>query len=633
MKFFGYTGKILKIDLTDNEFQIISLDENDVNEYIGGIGINTKLLADNLNPNIDPLSLDNVIIIGTGPLVGTIVPGASRTVGTTKFPASNAITSVCGSSAFGMNLKLAGYDHIIITGGSENLIYIEISDKKIKLHNASKLQGKDIVETTDYLKSKNGDCSVITNGTAGENLVKFAMASIDKVSTFGRAGLGAIMGSKKLKAIVAKGKSGVKIAKPKQFWELYNKLINRIKNYSHLKEWQKLGQLKTAPLGMLFAAVGWKQKIKQSSNRTYLKKLKKRRIACPSCPIGDKDVLEIKEGKFKGLINYTSSALNDFLLFFLEDISSYEEAVKAFDVIDRTGLDALTMTQYLEFCTDLYRKGVISEKETGIQWKKDFETLMKVCKMVIKREGFGKILADGWKKLSEVYNDYEKDMLIVKGVEQVFDPRIMRLGTMEFEQVVNPKGAHVASGGSPTYFSPGRPLESFKTHFYRMGIPENAMSRLFSPPLPNMGINIGRLTRYSEDWYTVLTSLGICARAQINRFYSLKLATEFYQTVTGLEKNEEDLRKSAERTWNLMKLLNVKVGFDRSQDKFPPAWFKPLLMGNAELKLMDFYAGIEITPEIAEKLIDDYYDERGWDIKRGIPRKEKIEELNLSKYI
>ncbi|MHA1229815.1 MAG: aldehyde ferredoxin oxidoreductase N-terminal domain-containing protein [Candidatus Helarchaeota archaeon] len=634
MEYYGYTGNIARVDLTSGKISIEKLEIEDIKLFIGGLGINTRLIAEGFRPGIDPMSPENRIIIGTGPMVGTIVPGASRTVGTTKFPATGAVVSVCGSGSFGINLKMSGYDHLIIEGASEDPVYLEVTENGIGIRDAGMLWGKDIVEATDFMRDQYGDCGVIAMGQAGEKLVKFALALIDKASTFGRGGLGAVMGSKKLKAIVARGGGSVKVADNKAFWDFYKKLFERIKGYPKLKEWQKLGLMKSAPLDMLFAATGERQKAKESSSRVYLRKLKKKRLACPSCPLGDKDVLEIKEGEYKGLINYTSSVLNDFLILMLKDVRTYNEAVKAFDWINRTGLDALSMVQFVEFFTKLYEKGRITKESTGLEWKADFETLMRLCEMVINGEGIGKVIKEGWRKVAEVYEDIEKDMLVVKGLEQVFDPRIMRMGTMEFEQVVNPKGAHVSSGGSPTYLAMGgRPLETFRTHFYRMGIPENAIDGLYKAPREEMGINVGRLTRYAEEWYTVLTSMGICARAQINRFYSLKSVTQLYKVVTGIELSEDEIRKAAERTWNLMKILNMKEGFNRKDDRFPENWFKTLEYGEIKLKLMDFYGGVEITPQIANQLIEDYYDERGWDKENGLPTKEKIRELGLEKYL
>jgi len=458
------------------------------------------------------------------------------------------------------------------------------------------------------------------------------MALIDKTSTFGRGGLGAIIGSKNLKAIAVKGNLGVPIANLKEFKRLYNNLLKRIRYYPQRDSWIKLGMLRSLPVGMLLGAKGQKKKARQCSERVYLKKLKRRRIACPSCPMADKDVLEIREGAYTGLISYNSSVINPFLMLTLDGLNTYNEAIKAFDMINRYGLDSLTITAFFQFISKMYEEGVFSEQNTEMQWKNDFNTLINLIEMIAYRKGFGNELADGWRKLAENYEDIDKKMLTVKGLDVVFEPRFLRLGTMEFEQIVNPKGAHVASGGSPTYVGAGGSMEKFKNHFNRMGIPESAIDRIFKPPKKQMGINVGRLTRYSEDWYTILTSLGLCARAQMNRFWSLKSVTAFYNAITGLNLSLEDLRKAAERSWNLLKIMNIKEGFSRKDDKFPNEWFKPLKFGENEFKFQDFFGGINITHEIANQLLDDYYDERGWDKQKGHPSQARLEELGLNKY-
>ncbi|MFX0042783.1 MAG: aldehyde ferredoxin oxidoreductase C-terminal domain-containing protein [Candidatus Hodarchaeota archaeon] len=633
MDWKGYTGNILKIDLTEDKISIIKQNIADIKQFIGGLGINTKLLADLNITKIDPLSPKNVIIIGVGPLVGTITPGASRTVASTKFPATRAIAYSCGSMSFGFNLKHSGFDHIIISGKAEDPVYLAILNEHIELIDASDIWGRDIVESTNFLLKKNSGSGVIAIGQAGENLIYGSLALIDKTSTFGRGGLGAVMGSKNLKAIVVKGTKGISIANPKDFNQLYKKLFERIRKYPQRESWHELGMLRSLPVGMILKASGQHKKARQCSEKVYLKKLKNRRIACPSCPMGDKDILELQEGKFNGLINYTSSVINPFLMFTLDDLNTYDEAIKIFDLVSRYGLDSLTITSLLKFCTHLYEKGILKKENTGIEWKNDYQTAIKLIEMIVSRKGFGDILADGWKKLAKIYKSVENEMLTVKGLDIIFEPRLLRLGTMEFEQVVNPKGAHVASGGSPTYLGAGGSIDKFKMHFDRMGVPNSAIGRLFTPPLKEMVVNVGRLTRYSEDWYTILTSLGLCARAQMNRFYGLELVTDIYKSVTGFDIQSEELREAAERTWNLLKILNVKEGFSRKDDKFPKEWFKPLKFGQNILNFQDFFGETIITPEVANQLLNNYYDERGWDKIQGIPTQSKLKELNLEKYL
>jgi aldehyde:ferredoxin oxidoreductase len=629
----GYTGNILDIDLSNNKIKTQKEKFEDLKKFIGGMGINCLLAAERLKPQLDPFSPENPIIIGTGPLVGTIMPGSSRTTGITKFPASGAIANVCGGMSFGFQLKQAGYDHLIISGRLEKPSYLLITNSQIELVEAKDLWGKDIIFTTDFMWKNYKDCGVIAIGQAGENKVYGALTLIDKTSTFGRGGLGAVMGSKNLKAIVVRGSIGIEIAYPKEFRAKYQKFLERIRNYPHRKSWIELGMLRSLPVGMILNAKGEKKKARQCNDRNYLKMIKKRRFACPTCPMADKDILEIREGEFNGLINYTSSVINPFLMLTSDCLKSYSEAIKIYDLISRYGLDSLTMTSLVDIISKMVKRDELSVEDLGFEWKDDFSSFKKLIELITFKEGIGDIIAKGWANVKQLDNNFEKEKLTVKGLDVVFEPRFLKLGTMEFEQVVNPKGAHVASGGSPTYVGAGGGLGKMKSHFDRMGIPRNAHERIFKPPKAEMFINVGRLTRYSEDWYTVLTSLGLCARAQMNRFYSLDLVTEFYNFITGFELNKEELILAAERSWNLLKILNVNEGFSRKDDKFPKNWFKPLKYGENELELYDFYGNVQITPKIANQLLDDYYDERGWDKITGIPLKSKLQELDLMKYL
>jgi aldehyde:ferredoxin oxidoreductase len=633
MDLYGYTGNIANVDLNDGQISLSKEKLEDLQNFIGGFGMNCKLFADLHIPNNNSLSPENPIIIGTGPLVGTLAPGASRTVAISKFPATKAIANSCGSMSFGYHLKQAGYDHIVIQGKSDEHCYLLFHNDHIELCDASNIWGKDIIKTTDILKRKYGSSGIIAIGQAGENLIKSSLTLIDKTSTLGRGGLGALLGYKKLKAIVVKGSKGIRIAEPKTFNKIFLKFKERIKRYPQRDSWIELGMLRSLPIGMLLSVKGQKSKARQASEKSYLKNMKKRRIACPSCPMADKDILEISTRENSNLICYTSSVINPLMMFGLEGLKSYHQVIELFNKINSYGLDALTINSLCELINQMIANGEITQDELNIEWKKDFQTYNQLVDLIIKREGLGAIIAEGWEKLATFNKKIQKKMTTVKGLDIIFEPRLLKLGTMEFEQVVNPKGAHVASGGSPTYVGAGGSIEKMLTHFDRMGIPKLAHERLLSPPEKEMVINVGRMTRYSEDWYTMLTSLGLCARAQMNRFYNHELITELYNSVTGFNLSREDIRKAAERSWNLLKILNVKEGFSRKDDNFPSEWFKNLNYGPNELKMKDFYGTTEITQEIANQLLEDYYNERGWNIADGIPSHSKINELNLEKFV
>jgi aldehyde:ferredoxin oxidoreductase len=305
-EWYGYTGKILNVDLTNDKITVERERTEDLRLFIGGMGMNCKLGAEILKPKIDPFSEENVIILGAGPLV----------------PATGAIANSCGSMSFGFNLKHAGFDHIIISGKSEKKVYLAIMDDHVEIIDATELWGKDIIETTNFLWNKVPSCGVIAIGQAGENLVHGSLALIDKTSTFGRGGLGAIMGSKNLKAIIVKGTKGLPIAYPKEFSKLYEKQNERIRNYIHRDSWIELGMLRSLPVNGTLYAKGEKEKAEQASEKFYIHNLKKKRIACPSCPMADKDILEIKEGEFKGFMNYTTSVINPLMMLPLDSLDS-----------------------------------------------------------------------------------------------------------------------------------------------------------------------------------------------------------------------------------------------------------------------------------------------------------------------
>jgi len=206
----------------------------------------------------------------------------------------------------------------------------------------------------------------------------------------------------------------------------------------------------------------------------------------------------------------------------------------------------------------------------------------------------------------------------------VYDPRLVGLGTMEFDQIVNPRGAHVAAGGSPSS-NPGRPATDFARHAERMGMPAAAIER----SVGSDSFNVGRFTRYSEDWFSLFSCLSLCNRWFVNRFYHINTITELYSALTGIETTADELMQASERAWNLGKMLNVRAGFDRKDDRAPQAWFKPLDWGGKEHSLTDYYRTTTLSEGDLESFLDDYYDERGWDKKTGTPTPQKLRELGL----
>ena len=611
----GYTGNILRVDLTAGRITKEPLDINIVRDFIGGMGMNVKLAYDVIKPKRDPFSPENPIILGAGPLVGTMAPGSSRIFCLTKLPANNAVGwGGAGGMNFGIMLKNAGYDHIVITGRADKPVCLKIFDDDVEICDATALWGKGSGQTADELYSKYGrSVGVVTIGQAGENLVKTSMAFVDKTATLGRGGIAAVFGSKNLKAIVAKGTKGVRVSDRRRFKKICDQLFDRIRKYPALRECQEMGFLKNTPV---------------IPREFYLEKLKKRRMCCVSCPIGDKDILQIKEGRFEGLIKYSTSAINTFLPF-LYGIRDYYEAVKLLDILDEYGLDMFETFALIQYADSLYKHGIITLKDLdGDLIEFNFDSFEKWFEKIAYRKGFGNLLAEGFAAIISKFGAESEKLApaIVKNMTAymgVRGPMFWNLlGTLEFGMVVDVRGPAAAPGGSsPLYNTRGRQIEWIKGHFDRIGIPEEAQARIFSER-DGMKLNVGRLEKHSQDYFYVCAALGTCVRAHLGRFYSNNIHAELYSAATGLETTGAQLLKCSERAYNLLRVLNALEGFGRKDDKFPKKWFD-------EPTHLDYYEKVKITRDIADNLLDDYYDERGWDIKTGIPTKEKLNELKL----
>ena len=296
MKPGGFAGSILSVDLSKNAVSTQPIDEAMARDYIGGLGVCIKLASDLIPAGAEPLAPNNTFVLGAGPLVGTSLPSASRLFVVTKLPASKTV-GWCGAGgySFGAQLKSCGYDHIAVTGRADKPVYLYIEDEKIEIRDASTVWGLGVGSAYDSISEKhNGRIGILTIGPAGENSSAISMAFVDRISTLGRGGFGAVMGSKNLKAIVVKGSGGIKVANRKQFASINQAVMNSIKEYAYLKEWQDLGMFKAFPMVPL----------------DDYKKIKARRVACVSCPVGCKDVVKIPEGPYAGIEKHTSSAIN-----------------------------------------------------------------------------------------------------------------------------------------------------------------------------------------------------------------------------------------------------------------------------------------------------------------------------------
>jgi aldehyde:ferredoxin oxidoreductase len=612
----GFAGRVLAVDLTRRVIKEEPLDEALARDFIGGLGLTVRIAWDKIKAGTDALAPENPIVLGAGPLVGTDLPASSRVYSITKLPTSGTI-GWCGAGGvtFGCMLKNAGYDHIVIKGRADRPVYLEIADDQVALRDASALWGQGVSATCDALWKYYGrPAGVLAIGQAGEKRVKFSMAYIDRIATLGRGGFGAVMGAKNLKAIVAKGSRGVRVADRNGYEALRKGILQRMREYPHLKEWQDLGLFNSFPL---------------VEKETYYR-VKRRRVACVSCPMGCKDVVEIRDGDWKGLVACSSSAINLFtpVMYGMKD---YREAIKLTADLDEYGLDMFEFLGLMAFAQALSEKGLIprDSAEPGIVVD-SLGSMEAWAGKISRREGLGDLLADGFKSTIAEFGVKAADLApaLVKGMHPYAGPGSVLpwdlFGTMELGQVLDPRGPHVGASGSPTYFA-RRPLDVFPKHLDRMGVPADEIGGL----LPKggegeiKGLRVGGLLRHSHRWFVILGSLGVCARAQINRFYSASLCARAYEAVTGIETPLPELRRRADRAWTLLRLANLREGFQREREEaLPRRWF-----GKSGFK--DYVREEPLAIDEIEQMIDDYYREWDWDPKTGVPSRDALERLGL----
>jgi aldehyde:ferredoxin oxidoreductase len=610
----GFTGRGLVIHLDREEAEDWAYPREYPRLYLGGFGVNNKIFEDWSEPGAHPLSPGNPVVLGAGPFVGTLVPGSARVMATSRLPLTGAVASASGSMGLGAHMKWAGWDHVVILGRAERPCVVVIEDSKVKFHPAGELWGKGIFETTRCLWEDYPGYSVTAIGPGGERGVHISLAIIDGCATLGRGGLGAVLGSKNVKALLVRGSGGVKAADMKRLRALVRGLYERLRAWPMREGALELGMigawgLYAAQLLPHGAGPGELQEVTERFGPDAYLGLKKGRLACPSCFLGDKDELRIPGWKDPV---YSTSFLNAAIIGCAFLMGDAEEAASTLALLDDLGLDFMSLSNMAAYLLELREHGVIRSKELeGIPLVRGGEILRELARALVRGEGeVSRALAEGWKGALEYFGEHTRRFtILVRNQDCLYDPRVSGMGTMEFEQVVSPRGPTSATGGSATYL-PGLPLEKLERLTRRMGAGDEAVSRIFSPP---RDMNVGRLTRYSEDWFSLFSSLGICNRHQVNRFYHAGLIRDLLQAVTGMDLEVGEMMEKAAAAWGLYRGLNAEVGLGREEDVIPEAWFDEKPLWGRGGRLHDYF-GRDLDAGDVDRLLEDYYDERsrGW---------------------
>ena len=626
---YGYAGKILRVDLTTSTFHVEQT-ANYIPKFLGGLGINQWILFRELRPWVTPFEPANIICFGAGGLVGTLVPGAARL----NVDSKNALTGGIGSGNsggwFAAELKFAGYDNIVIQGKAREPVYLWIEDDRVSLRPATALWGKTTAETTRLVKDDLGrdDVEILCIGPAGENVVRSACIIVSGSRAVGRCGLGAVMGSKNLKAIAVKGTGAIGVRHPERFMALVGRVSPRVRGLEGARARRRFGTLSASPLYNELSAIAYKnyaddcippEDFEKISHEVFHDMYEVDRYGCTACPAPCGHVYVIDRGPYRGTTcrKVEANCVWDFGGKLA--VNDAGAILKAQEECCQLGLDIDNASSVIAWATDCFQNGILSTEDTGglvLNWG-DHGVIMDLLRKIAHREGFGSILAEGSLRASQIVEKgSDRYVFHLKGQDLIEGIRSMKgwaLGVVAS-----------ARGGAHTRGAPA-------TESRRYGREES--QRLFGVETAGEGRTYAgkpRVVTHFEYVHALLNSLGVCFFTgnwtSPDGITPQELA-QFYSLVTGIETSETALMKAGERIHNVEKMFNVyHAGFTRQEDYPPPRLMtEPIKSGPLR--------GESLKQEDWDDMLDEYYRLHGWDKSTSWPTREKLEALDLEECV
>ncbi len=594
----GYHGTILRVNLTDQTIKREALNIDLARKFLGGRGLGTKIFTDEVSPEVDALSPENKLIIATGPLTGTFTPTGGRYMVITKSPLTGTIASSNSGGKWGAELKFAGYDVIIFEGKAEKPVYLSIHDDQVVIKPADHLWGTLTTECTKMLHEQEGEkVKVLNIGPAGEKLSNIAAIMNDLDRAAGRSGVGAVMGSKNLKAIVVQGSKKVEIADNDKLKELIKVLIKKIRDNGVTG--QGLPAYGTAILVNIINENGvfptnnfqysHFDKAEDISGETMAEKYLVKKKGCFACPIAcgrhvRMDNEEVGGPEYETVWGFGGDC----------GINDMEAVIKANYWCNEMGLDTISASSTIAAAMELYQHGKITKEQTGdveLTWGNS-EAIVEWIKKMGVREGLGDDLAMGSWRLGEKYGMPEVSMTVKKQEIPAYDPRGIKGQGLAYA-TSNRGGCHVrAYLISPEILALPEKLDKFSYE------------------------NKALWVKIFQDLTASIDSLGLCL------FTSFALNAEdyanLYTLVTGFKMTAEEILEAGDRIWNLERMFNQSAGIKPEEDTLPDRLLNdPIPEGPAKGHVHEL-----------DKLLGDYYHLRGWDAT-GIPTQEKLNTLGL----
>ncbi len=596
--------KVLNVDLSQLELTWQEISDEELSAYLGGRGLGVRYLYDHLVPGVDPLGPENILTFWTSPLVGTGAISMVKICGVTKSPATGTILMSLMGGYFGPELRFAGADGLILRGVATEPVYLLIQDGQAELKPAGHLWGKTTRQTESALKDelKLKKMHVASIGPAGENLVSFA-SIMHGGDAMGRGGIGAVMGSKKLKAIVASGRRRPKIQNPNRYKQTVKRIADGYKESLAIEMFGEWGT--TRHVDGLNAKGIYPTRNFQSGNFEHYQEINAeslydtyvtKRVTCHACSVRCRREAVIDHGRYGSV--HTEGPEYETLWGFGGNCgnNSLDAIIAANDLCLEYGLDTISTSMVISFAMECFERGLISIDHTdGVELRfGNHETMVEMIQKIAQRDGFGDLLAQGTQQAArQIGGGAENYAIHVKGLELAgYEPRTAK--GMGLGYATSPRGGcHERGYTLEEILGTDRKFDRYKYE------------------------DKGAYVKTKQDEIAVKDALGFCVLSSAGTLFT-DLA-ELFSTSTGIDMDERSLRRAGERICNLERLFNLREGFTRRDDTLPKRLLKEAIMGkDGHLHTVDI-----------ERLLDDYYAARGWD-GEGIPLPETLERLGLS---
>lgn len=601
-----YFERILVVDLTARRSWVEPMAARRIQPYLGGVGLGARLLTDYMPAGADPLGPDNVLVFAPGVFAGTPIATSGKHAVVAKSPLTSMIGDSLSGSFWSHTLRRAGYDALVITGRADTLSYLFINDDQVEIRSAAHLAGRDTFDTEAALQAELGSdqVRVACIGPAGERLVRFACIANDQGRMAGRTGLGAVMGSKNLKAVAVRGSHTVRVADMEALEPLVLELARACQEPmthkyrtlgtpSNVLALNRLGALPTRNYQQ--ATFEGAEKISgEQLNRDYVVRI----VACSGCPVACEHLALVREGPYAG----TNTRVDYEPLYAVSSLWGVDDlsaALRAVEFAGRAGMDAISAGVTVAWAMECFERGLLTRSDCdGLELRfGNAAAGLALLEKIVRREGLGNLLAEGTKRAAEQLNQGSLDFAMqVKGLEMAgYDPRSLK--TMGLSYAVGTRGA--CHNRSPGYIPDSQSaVDRFK------GGPER-----------------GALLVDLENRSAVFDSLILCKfiRGLFEDFYHQ--AAHLYHLVTGLETSLQEMAVAGERICNLKKLFNIREGWSAADDWLPARALRdPIPDGPGQ--------GVRMEESELREMIASYYKARGWTADGLIP-KEKLIELGL----